>query len=60
MVAREISVQLVVSVNIDDLVARTLTALQNSWQDRPMTTGEEVAVNLAVRFVVEQFSRKPL
>jgi hypothetical protein len=44
---------------VDQLVDQTIAAIQKeSWQDRPMTTGEEVAINLAVHYVVERLKEK--
>jgi hypothetical protein len=44
------------ALSIDELIVQTIAGVRSAgWQDRPMTTGEEVAVNLAVRFVVKRF-----
>lgn len=49
------------SEEIFQLITEAIATLQrDNWQDRQMTTGEQVAAGLAVQFVLERLQKKAL
>lgn len=44
---------------IEQFIADAITVIQQEgWKDRPMTTGEQVAVNLAVRYAIGRLKKR--